>query len=112
MRGSMGAMPSDLDQAYAAALDTLLRGSHLMAPDEMPGLALAGVRELGAESVVLWLVDYELATLVPMVPRSAVLPQAVSVDGSLVGRAFRTVEPVETDAEGGRRLLLPMLDGV
>ena len=108
----MTAMPQDLARGYAAALDAILRRAHLMAPDEMTDLALTGAKELGAESVVLWLVDYEQAVLVPMVAAGEAAPEPLSVDGSVAGRAFRTVDTFETEVEGGRRLWVPMLDGI
>ena len=106
-------MPDRLSTAYAAALDTVLRGAHLMAPDALPELAAEGAAHLGAESTVLWLVDYEQTALVPLVgPRAGVGAHQL-VDRSVAGRAFRGVEPIEVDAEGGRRRLwVPLLDGV
>ena len=106
-------MPDPLSAAYAAALDTVLRGAHLMAPDELPQLSAAGAAHLGAETTVVWLVDYEQAVLVPLLGPRATVRQHQTVDGSLAGRAFRGVEPVETEApEGRRRLWVPLLDGV
>lgn len=105
-------MLPDLERRYAAALDTVLRQSYLMAPDEMPALALAGAAELGATDAVLWLVDYEQATLVPVTGDAPPVRERLGVDGSVAGRAFRGVHPVEVEAEHGRRLWLPLLDGV
>ena len=105
-------MPEDLDRAYAAALDTVLRRAHLMPPDAMPELADEGATHLGAQTTVIWLVDYEQSTLVPLSDGGDPSRTKQSVDGSLAGRAFRSVQPVETDAPGGRRLWVPMLDGV
>ncbi len=105
-------MLADLERSYAAALDTVLRRSHLMSPDEMPALAVAGASCLGATSAVLWLVDYEQVTLVPLTGASPTDRDRMSVDGSVAGRAFRGVEPVEVESERGRRLWVPLLDGV
>ena len=105
-------MPEDLDSAYAAALDTVLRTSHLMAPDDMAGLATRWAAHLGAESATLWLVDYEQSSLVAVVPPDEKPRDLLTVDGSLAGRAFRTVEPVEVEAGQARRLWVPLLDGV
>ena len=105
-------MPTDLATAYAAALDTVLRASHLMAPDEIGDLASAGAGHLGATSTVLWLIDYEQSILVPLLGPGEDDRRPVSVDGSVGGRAFRAVEVVETDAPDGRRLWVPLLDGI
>jgi serine phosphatase RsbU (regulator of sigma subunit) len=105
-------MPADLTAAYAAALDEVLRGSHLMAPDQMGPLAAAGGAHLGAMSTVIWLVDYDQGLLVPVLPLSEEPREGLSVDGSVAGRAFRTVEVVETDLGDARRAWVPLLDGV
>ncbi|MCW2667647.1 MAG: protein serine/threonine phosphatase [Frankiales bacterium] len=106
-------MPEDHARLYAAALDTILRRSHLMAPDEMPQLASAGARHLGVEQTLLWLIDYGQCRLTPLLGPDDEPRDALSVDGSLAGRAFRSVDLMETDAEDGRRRLwVPLLDGV
>jgi len=105
-------MPADLPAAYAAALDEVLRGSYLMAPDALGALAAAGAAHLGASSAVLWLVDYEQQLLVPVLPGRQAAREQLSVDGSVAGRAFRGVNTVETEVEGGRRVWVPLLDGV
>lgn len=101
----------DLSAAYAEALEVILDGSRLNAPDQLPELVAKGARCLGAVQTVVYLVDYEQATLSPLdvsgVPRSP-----LSVEGSIAGRAFRMVEQQVTDAGESRRLWMPLLDGV
>lgn len=103
-------MTDALDTSYAAALDHVLRRSHLMSPDEMGPLAQEGAALLGASAATMWLVDYEQQLLVPLLDPHEPARERLSVDGSAAGRAFRLVEAVEVD--GGRRLWLPLLDGV
>lgn len=98
------------DTSYSAALDHVLRRSYLMAPDEIGSLAAEGAALLGAISTTIWLVDYEQQHLRPLTVTGEPRPEQLSVDGSAAGRAFRMVEIVEVDA--GRRLWLPLLDGV
>lgn len=105
-------MPADLSAAYGAALDEVLRGSHLMAPDSIGELASTGAARLGATGTVVWLVDYGQTRLVAVLPPSSPPREALSVDGSVAGRAFRTVEPVESELADARRLWVPLLDGV
>ena len=105
-------MPADLTAAYAAALDEVLRGSHLMAPDQIGPLAAAGAAHLGATTAVVWLVDYDQARLVPVLPMTAEPREPASVDGSLAGRAFRGVEVVEAEHGDARRLWVPLVDGI
>lgn len=105
-------MPDSLARAYAAALDTVLRRAHLMAPDEMSQLAAEGAALLGADSAVIWLVDYEQTALVPVLAPHETPRERRSVDGSVAGRAFRTVQPVEVESGAARRLWVPLLDGI
>ena len=105
-------MPADLATSYAAALDTILRGSHLMEPAGLPELAASAAGHLGATSAVLWLVDYEQTSLVPVLPAHAPSRELLTIDGSVAGRAFRAVETMDVEAEDGRRLWVPLLDGV
>jgi serine phosphatase RsbU (regulator of sigma subunit) len=106
-------VPPDLPAAYAAALGSVLARSHLMQPDSMAALAAAGATHLGARRTVLWLVDYEQSALVPLRGDHDSALSRLSVDGSVAGRAFRTVEILDVEAaEGVRRLWLPLLDGV
>ena len=105
-------MPSPRPRSYVTALDAILRRAHLMAPDDMGSLAGLGAAHLGASEAVLWLVDYEQVLLVPILAPHDRAREPLSVDGSLAGRAFRLVEPVEVEAGEARRLWVPLLDGI
>ena len=105
-------MDQGLASAYAAALDAVLRRAHLMPPDSLDELTELGARHLGASTAVLWLVDYDQSSLSRLGGPTGVLSERLSVDGSLAGRCFRTVEVLETDGEGGHRLWVPLLDGL
>ena len=106
-------MIDDLAVAYAAALDTVLRSSHLMAPDTLGEIATACAAHLGSQSTAIWLVDYEQRLLTPLLAPHDEPREPLTVDGSLAGRAFRQSELVDTEApDGRRRLWVPLLDGV
>ena len=105
-------MDRDLAGAYAAALDAVLRRAHLMPPDALDELTVLGAQHLGAETAVLWLVDYDQISLGKVGGPTGLLGERLSVDGSLAGRCFRTVEVLETDGEAGHRLWVPLLDGL
>ena len=94
-------MDEDLARPYAASLDTVLRHDHLRSPGSIDELAVLGVQQLGASSAVMWLVDYEQSLLVPLLAPDDEPRDRLSVDGSVAGRAFRSVEPLEIEAEGG-----------
>jgi hypothetical protein len=94
-------------------LRSLLHASHLLAPDDLAATVAVHARMLGARKTVLYLADYEQATLLPLpgagVPERRKLP----IESTLAGRAFRRVEVVDSAAEAnGHRLWMPLLDGV
>jgi hypothetical protein len=105
-------MDRDLASAYAAALDAVLRRDHLMAPDALDELTVVGARRLGARTAVLWLVDYDQVSLGRLGGPSGVPGERLSVDGSLAGRCFRSVETMESDGEDGHLVWVPLLDGI
>lgn len=72
--------------------------------------AAAAGRALGAQDVVVYLIDYEQLNLVP-VPGSDRSRAPLSVDGTLPGRAFRVGTTHSAD-EPQPRLWVPLLDGV
>jgi serine phosphatase RsbU (regulator of sigma subunit) len=95
------------------ALSSLLRASHLLAPDGLAATAAAEARRMGVRETVLYLADYEQVTLLPLpgagVPERRELP----IEGTMAGRAFRRVEVASSTATvGTHRLWVPLLDGV
>ena len=105
-------MSDDLARAYATALDQILGRAHLMAPDELPELASAGGSHFGATSTVLWLVDYGQSSLVALRGASGGPREQLSVEGSVAGRVFRSMDLLEIEAGGDRHLWVPLLDGL
>ena len=70
-------------------------------------------RAIGADALVLYVVDYEQNWLVPVPGPHAAGREALSIQGTMAGRAFATSSIVESrpTAASGRRLWLPLLDG-
>jgi serine phosphatase RsbU (regulator of sigma subunit) len=98
---------------YAAMLHELLQRTHLAAPDELPDLVVRAAAHIGATDAVLYLVDYEQQSLTPFTSSGSKPRDALSVDGSVAGRAFQRVEPHDVAASADeRRVWLPLLDGV
>ena len=100
--------------AAAAVLLELLRRSHLSAPSDIAGVvAQTAERYMGATDVVVCVIDYEQATLVPLPSREGADSAPLSVAGTVAGRAFSTTSILRTPIEGsaGERLWLPLLDG-
>ena len=99
-----------LGEEVLGSLITVARSLH---PDELPQAVLDHARRLGATDAVVYLVDLEQRVLVPM-GLDGTLAEAgpVDIDATLAGRAFRSQDVVEGEAEGGeRRLWIPLLDG-
>jgi stage II sporulation SpoE-like protein len=101
------------DASVAETLNELLRRTYLSAPSDLAAVIAEQARPFGAHDVVLYLIDYEQRTLVPVGdPRRDDL-EPLSVEGTIAGRAFRTTSVLRSSpGEGnGERLWLPLLDG-
>jgi hypothetical protein len=93
------APPATGDAAAVDLFDELLRRTHLSAPSDLAGIIAGQAASIGAGDVVLYLVDYEQAVLMPL--GDAGHPP-LSVTGTLAGRAFRTTSVVRSAGEDGR----------
>jgi serine/threonine protein phosphatase PrpC len=101
------------DTAVAAMLTELLRRTHLSAPSDLAAVVADSVRRIGARDVVLYLIDYEQRTLVPLRGSHPEDLAPLSVTGTIAGRAFSTTSILRSSSEEGtgQRLWLPLLDG-
>jgi sigma-B regulation protein RsbU (phosphoserine phosphatase) len=90
-------------------LGHLLDGSHLAHPDRLPSVIDDAASQVGWD-VVLYLVDDDEMELVPQVVGDGELARE-SVDGSLAGRCFRSME-LTTSHDGDGSLWMPLIDGV
>lgn len=94
-------------------LVNLLRASHLVVPDDLPGLIVQHAKGVGADDAALYLVDYEQRVLVPVPNRDGQAREEVVIDTTLAGRCYRTLDIQQTIGEDGRgRMWVPVLDGV
>jgi serine phosphatase RsbU (regulator of sigma subunit) len=96
----------------AEPLRSLLHVSHLLAPDDLAAVVAAHARMLSVREAVLYLADYEQATLLPLTGADMPQRQGLPIEGTLAGRAFRRVEIVSSTSKIGHRLWMPLLDGV
>jgi hypothetical protein len=92
-----------------ALLGHLLDASHDLAPDKLVAAVTRAAQTLDAEDVAVYLVDLEQTMLVPLPDTADRIP--LVIDTTLAGRAFTAIVVQEADAESGRRLWLPLLDG-
>jgi hypothetical protein len=104
---------TNLDARVGHMFQEALRRTHLSAPEDLGRVIAEEARRIGVESLVVYVVDYEQRTLVPVPAPDARASEPLSIQGTVAGRAFAstTLLDVEADAEAGRRLWIPLLDG-
>ncbi|GAB3066434.1 PP2C family protein-serine/threonine phosphatase [Micromonospora schwarzwaldensis] len=93
------------------ALRGLLRRSRHALPEDLPGMARWAARQLSADDMVLYLVDHEQRQLLPLPGPDAPRREALTIEGTLAGRAFSMLRPVRSPVDDGARLWLPLLNG-
>jgi serine phosphatase RsbU (regulator of sigma subunit) len=95
------------------ALSSLLSASHLLSPADLAATVAAHAKRMGVRETVLYLADYEQATLLPLPGAGVPERQELPIEGTMAGRAFRRVQVVNSTAtKGTHRLWIPLLDGV
>jgi Stage II sporulation protein E (SpoIIE) len=101
------------DATVADTLNELLRRMYLSAPSDVAAVIAEQARPLGADDAVLYLIDYEQRTLLPLGDCSRQDLKPLSVEGTIAGRAFRATSVLRSSPEEGHaeRLWLPLLDG-
>ncbi|MGI8699409.1 MAG: PP2C family protein-serine/threonine phosphatase [Mycobacteriales bacterium] len=92
-------------------LGMITERSSLTAPDDVPDLVAEHARMLGALETVLYRVDYEQVSLIPLTGKDVPEREPLTIDATLGGRAFRLVQVLEQEADGCRRLWIPLIDG-
>src|SRR3954454_24601729 len=102
----------DLDASVGMMFQHVLRRTHLSAPGDIGRIVAEEARRIGVDSLVVYLVDYEQRTLVPVPAPDACASGRLSIQGTVAGRAFATTTmlDVEGDDGQGRRLWIPLLD--
>jgi len=88
----------------------LMHDVHLLAPDQLAERVATFARGLGLAEFVIYLVDYEQRSLLPLRGEGVPLRQELAVDGSAAGRCYRQVTPVDAGRTDHR--WVPLLDGV
>ena len=93
-----------------AALVSLLVDARPAPPERLPSLAAAAGRFLGVDLRV-YLIDQEQRRLIRMPGGNSPGGTRLNVEGTLAGRAFRTVQILSSDKGHLPRLWVPLLDG-
>jgi Stage II sporulation protein E (SpoIIE) len=107
--------PPVSDEAIAKLILGLLRRTHLSVAAELPEVVADEAASIGGRDVVLYLIDLEQETLVPLPSPSAarVGAKPQSVGGTVAGRTFTATNVLTASSENGdrQRLWIPLLDG-
>jgi serine phosphatase RsbU (regulator of sigma subunit) len=104
----------DTSARLGSVLARLVWRAHLLNPAEVAAVVAEEARALGMTAAVLYLATYGQTHLVPVASPEAADRVPQDLDGSLAGRAYRTITLVSTrgDLPGTRRVWVPLLDGV
>jgi serine phosphatase RsbU (regulator of sigma subunit) len=98
---------------YADSNAPLLRAARSLPPWLVPAYTRRRAAERGAMSATIYMQDYDQRLLVPLTDESS--PEAASggvpIEGTMAGRAYSSMLPVDVPDGDARRLLLPLLDG-
>jgi len=109
MPGPSGRTGGHDDVRWYRALTSLIRGAHSVQPSGLATLLNEAVRPLGLE-ITVYLADLEQRSLQPLAEPGKPAIDPVAIDGTLAGRAFRSVTTVPA-ADRPDRLWVPLLDG-
>ena len=94
-----------LTAADLQALDDLVAGADMAAPHDLAALFDDCATRLGGGAVVVYLVDLQQLTLQPLLgPMTSgdhAAPAALSVDATLAGRVYQTLQPQSQDRDDG-----------
>lgn len=102
-----------LDSRAARMFDEILASTHLSRPDQLATILAEHARRIGAEQLVLYLIDYEQAQLVPVPGPYSGERSVLRVQGTAGGQAYSTlkIQDLRVGLPGMRRVWLPLLDG-
>ncbi len=91
----------------------LLADTHLSTADDLARTVAENASHIGAESVVIYLVDYEHTDLLPVPGPHSADRSVLHIQGTLGGRAFSqlSVQDVDAGVPDRRRLWIPLVDG-
>jgi Stage II sporulation protein E (SpoIIE) len=94
--------------ALVEAAASILERSRLTPPDGLNRLVCEELERAGATHVTILVVDLGQEVLIPLDSHP---PGVRSLDRSRAGRAYRLQKIVDSPAQGGHKLLIPIIDG-
>lgn len=102
---------AELARRAGTMLMAVLRRTHLCAAHEVSAVVAEEGRAIGISALVLYLVDYEQTTLVPVPGPDTGGREPLSVQGTIAGRTYAAGTILDIEVDEGRRVWLPLLDG-
>ena len=102
---------SEIERLAGVMLQEVLRRAHLASAPVLAAVVAEEARRIGAEPLVVYLLDREQKLLVPVPSPDAGEREPIPVQGTVAGHAFSSNSILELEDDGGRRLWLPLLDG-
>ncbi|RKN37679.1 PP2C family protein-serine/threonine phosphatase [Micromonospora endolithica] len=93
-------------------LQELVQRARHAASEELPALADEAARGLGATGMCLYVVDHEQRQLLPLPASGTSAGEALTIDATLAGRAYRSMSTFAAEGTDGVRLWVPLLNGM
>jgi Stage II sporulation protein E (SpoIIE) len=93
-----------------AALVRLIDGAHESSPEHLPALVAEAGGMLGVQATA-HVIDHDQRRLVRLDEIGDQRGRALSVEGTLAGRVFQSVQILPSEGNGQPRLWVPLLDG-
>ena len=97
----------------AEVISELLARANLTPPDLLAADVAAALGDAGGNHLIIFVVDYEQATLQPVAIASELLderPAGLTIAGTMAGRAFQRQEVVSAETDDGWRVWAPIVE--
>jgi serine phosphatase RsbU (regulator of sigma subunit) len=105
---------ASVDSAIGQVVADLLRRSHLLMPMAVAEAIADAAKPIGVSEARIYLADLEQQWLRPLPDGTGQHADALAMDSTLAGRAYRTIRVQHAAQEGGtgrHRLAIPLVDG-
>jgi hypothetical protein len=92
---------TDLDARVGVMFQEVLRRTHLSAPEDFGRVLAEEARRIGVASLVVYVVNYEQRTLVPLPAPDVRATEPLSIPCTVAGRAFASTTILDVDGDTG-----------